>query len=163
MTETGPLGEEAARLLAAAQEWLHRTVLDPATARVATGSPDCCWCPLCQLVAAARGDRPELAERLAVGLAAMTELQGALAGLLRSVTEAAGTAAAGAGTSQPAADQPPADERPADERPTRTVQRIDLSEPDSQPDPEPDPDSELGPEPDPELEAGQASPAGDGG
>lgn len=150
MTETGPLGEETARLLAAAQEWLHRTVLNPATARVATGSPECCWCPLCQLAVAARGDRPELAERLAAGLSAMTELQGALAGLLRSVTEAAGTAAAGGGASHPAGsaaagsagDQPPADERPA-----RTVQRIDLSEPDPQPDREPGPQPDREPDP----------------
>ncbi len=134
MTETGPLGEEAARLLAAAQEWLHRTVLDPSTARVATGSPECCWCPLCQLVAAARGNRPELAERLATGLAAMTELQGALAGLLRSASEAA---AAGQGAAGQAAESPPAGPspsgpsaaKPADERPARAVQRIDLSDP----------------------------------
>jgi len=107
VTETGPLGEEAARLLGAAQDWLHRTVLDPATARVATGSAECCWCPLCQLIAALRGNRPELTERMSE---ALTELQAALAGLLRSVTE---PAAAG--------------EQPPDERPARTVHRIDLS------------------------------------
>jgi hypothetical protein len=109
MTEPGPLGEEATRLLGAAQQWLHRVVLDPATAKVATGSPECCWCPLCQLIAAARGDRPELAERLSEAMAAMTDLQGALAGLLRSVTETSSAAEAGQG--------PPA----------RDVQRIDLS------------------------------------
>jgi len=111
MTDAGPLGEEAARLLGAAQDWLHRTVLDPATAKVATGSPECCWCPLCQLIAALRGNRPELTERLSEALGALTELQTALAGLLRGVTV---PAAAG--------EQPPADERPA-----RTVHRIDLS------------------------------------
>lgn len=110
MTEAGPLGEEAARLLGAAQDWLHRTVLDPATARVATGSAECCWCPLCQLIAALRGNRPELTERLSEALGALTELQAALAGLLRGFAE---PAAAG--------DPPPA------ERAARTVHRIDLS------------------------------------
>jgi len=112
MTETGPLGEEAARLLGAAQEWLHRVVLDPATAKVATGSPECCWCPLCQLVAAARGDRPELAARLSDGLAAMTELQSTLAAVLRSMAEPTASA----------------------ERPARTVHRIDLSDVDTETD-----------------------------
>jgi len=105
--QTGPPGEEAARLLGAAQDWLHRVVLDPATARVATGSQECCWCPLCQLIAAMRGNRPELTERLSEALGALTELQTALAGLLRS----------------PAEPTPPA------ERPARTVHRIDLSDP----------------------------------
>jgi hypothetical protein len=106
MTEPGPLGEEAARLLGVAQQWLHRAVLDPATAKVATGSPECCGCPICQLIAAARGDRPELAERLSEARAAMSDLQAALAGLLRSVTEST----------------PDAPGRPAG-----GVQRIDLS------------------------------------
>jgi hypothetical protein len=109
MTEAGPLGEEATRLLGAAQEWLHRVVLDPSTAKVATGSAECCWCPLCQVIAAARGDRPELAARMSDALGAMTELQSALAGLLRSVTE------------------PPERSDSAD-RPARTVHRIDLSD-----------------------------------
>jgi len=110
MTEAGPLGEEATRLLGAAQDWLHRVVLDPGTAKVATGSPECCWCPLCQLIAAARGSRPELTERLSEALGALTELQAALAGLLRGVTEPA------------AAGEPEA------ERPARTVHRIDLAD-----------------------------------
>lgn len=106
MTEPGPLGEEAARLLGVAQQWLHRAVLDPATAKVATGSPECCGCPFCQLIAAARRDRPELAERLSETMAAMSHLQGALAGLLRSVVEPT-----------PGGQDPPAG----------GVQRIDLS------------------------------------
>lgn len=153
MTETGPLAEEAARLLAAAQDWLHRAVLDPATAGVATGSPECCWCPLCQLVGAARGDRPELAERLAAGLTAMTELQGALAGLLRSVTEAAGAAAAGARAQAAGSDSAAKDQAAADERPARTVQRIDLTEPEADP----------GSSADPAGPASSAGPAAEGG
>ena len=114
MTQPGALGEEAARLLGAAQDWLHRVVLDPNTAKVGTGSPECCWCPLCQLIAAARehlsvptgGPRPELSERLSDALRAMSELQAAVTGLLRSA-------------SQPT---------PEPERPVRTVHRIDLSD-----------------------------------
>jgi len=108
VTQPGPLAEEAAKFLGAAQEWLHRTVLDPDTARVATGSPECCWCPVCQLVATVRGERPELAERLTeltVALApVLSELQAAVAGLLRN------------------GQQPSGEENRAE----RTVQRIDL-------------------------------------
>lgn len=92
--EPGPLADEAARLIGAAQDWLHRTVGDPASARIANGSPECCWCPFCQLIATLRGERPELTERLA-------DTQAALAGLLRTLADAAaatvptGTAAGG--------------------------------------------------------------------
>jgi hypothetical protein len=91
--EPGPLAEEAARLVGAAQEWLHRVVGDPAGSRIATGAEECCWCPLCQLIATLRGERPELLERLA-------DTQAALAGVLRAVADAAGlgTPASRAGT-----------------------------------------------------------------
>jgi hypothetical protein len=97
MTEPGPLAEELAKFLGAAQDWLHRSVIDPATARVATGGEECCWCPLCQLVATVRGERPELVERWG-------EVQTAIGNLLRSMGE----------TASPTAAEP-------------RVQRIDLS------------------------------------
>jgi hypothetical protein len=81
--EPGPIGEEAAKLLAAAGDWFHRTLGDPATARIATGAPECAWCPLCQLISVLRGDRPEITEKLA-------ETQAAVAGLLRALADAAG-------------------------------------------------------------------------
>lgn len=65
-------------------------VLDEAAAKVSTGAPECCLCPLCQLIVLARGHRPELAERFG-------EVQAAVAGLLRSLTESAGGTHAGAG------------------------------------------------------------------
>lgn len=86
MTEqVGPLGEEAVKLLAAAQDWFHRNLGDPATARIATGSAECAWCPVCQLIGMLRGDRPGgvLPERMA-------EVQNALAGLLRALADATG-------------------------------------------------------------------------
>lgn len=84
MTEPGPLAEELARFLGATHDWLQRSVLDPATARISTGAPECCWCPICQLVSAVRGDRPELLERLG-------EVQASIVSLLRTVTESAPT------------------------------------------------------------------------
>jgi DNA-binding transcriptional LysR family regulator len=80
--EPGPIGEEAAKLLAAAQEWFHRTLGDPAATRIATGAPECAWCPVCQLISLLRGDRPEITEKLA-------ETQTAVAGLLRALADAA--------------------------------------------------------------------------
>jgi hypothetical protein len=95
--EPGPLAEEAAKFIGAAQEWLHRVVLDPSTARVSTGSQECCWCPLCQLVCALRGERPELRERLG-------DVQVAVTGLLSALGQAAGQP--GPHQDQPDHDQP---------------------------------------------------------
>jgi len=104
MTEPGPLADELAKFLGAAQDWLHRSVLDPHTAGIATGSAECCWCPLCQLIATVRGDRPELLERWG-------EVQVAIANLLRTVGE----------STKPAGPSEP------------RVQKIDLSGPDDVP------------------------------
>lgn len=81
----GALADEAARLLGVAQQWLHRAIDDQSTTRIANGSPQCCWCPVCQLIATLRGDRPEISERLA-------DIQTALLGLLRALTDVPGTA-----------------------------------------------------------------------
>ncbi|MFL6128088.1 MAG: hypothetical protein ACJ73E_03375 [Mycobacteriales bacterium] len=75
---SGPLGEEALRLVEAAREWARRTFPE-VDAHLATGSPECCWCPLCRTVAVLRADRPELTERLAEVL---TTAAGALAAVL---------------------------------------------------------------------------------
>jgi hypothetical protein len=79
----GPLGEEALRLVEAARDWAARTFPD---AHLATGSAECCWCPLCRTVAALRGDRPEVSERLAE---VMTAAAGALAAVLDAVARPA--------------------------------------------------------------------------
>jgi hypothetical protein len=80
--EPGPIGEEAARLLSAAQDWFHRTLGDPSTARIAVGSAECAWCPLCQLITVLRGERPDISDKFA-------ETQTAVAGLLRALADAA--------------------------------------------------------------------------
>ena len=146
--EPGPLAEEAARLVAAAQDWVHRVVGEPDTARIATGAPECCWCPVCQLIAMLRGDRPELVERLA-------DAQTALAGVLRALADAAKPAgrpptadqssAQQSSAEQPTADQPaaePTPSQPTADQPTAgskpktarsRVQRIPLDEDQTKP------------------------------
>jgi hypothetical protein len=96
----GTVGEEASRLLDAVHDWARHTFGEGASARMATGAPECEWCPLCQFVAVLRGDRPETTEKI---VAAGTAVMSALRALL---------------------DQPTAD--PDEPRPR--VQRIDLDE-----------------------------------
>jgi hypothetical protein len=60
----------------------------------ATGSAECCVCPVCRAIAAAREPNPEFAERLATGAA---DLATGLAGVLRAFSRAAQTRAPGVG------------------------------------------------------------------
>jgi len=55
-------GEEAVKLLEAVQDWLRRP---PLSEHLATGAPECTWCPICQLVAVLRGERPDVNEKIA--------------------------------------------------------------------------------------------------
>lgn len=64
------MDEAIAELRALAEALLGR--VDPwlrsgaeAAAEPSAGNPDCGWCPLCALAAVLRGQRPELARRLA--------------------------------------------------------------------------------------------------
>ena len=59
----GSAAEEAARLFAAAEEWV-RTRAGGHLDGLATGAPECTVCPLCQGIAAVRGVRPETVEHL---------------------------------------------------------------------------------------------------
>jgi hypothetical protein len=68
---------------------------------VATGSAECCVCPLCRAIAAVRDPSPELALKLASGA---SDLASGLTGVLRSVSDL--VSATPAGRSRPGA--PPA-------------------------------------------------------
>ncbi|MGI8761154.1 MAG: hypothetical protein ACR2LF_07650 [Jatrophihabitantaceae bacterium] len=111
----GPFGEEAVRLLVAVQDWARRSFPEPAAAPGARPS-DCQWCPICQLMAVVRGERPDVSERVA-------EAGTALASALRAVLDVATGAEAGPGAA--AAGGPSRRPRPGRPR----VQRIDLAEP----------------------------------
>lgn len=59
----GSAAEEAARLLAAAEQWVRARAgghLDG----LATGAPECTVCPVCQGISAVRQVRPETVEHL---------------------------------------------------------------------------------------------------
>ncbi len=109
----GSLGEEARRLAEAIAGWSQEHgagfVAGAGTAQ------ECRYCPLCQLIGLARGDRPEVAARLAE------------AG--RSVAEALRTLLVPPGTDEPDADHGAADCPPAGPDPAgapHRVQRIDV-------------------------------------
>jgi hypothetical protein len=116
--QPGSVGEEAAKLLAALQDWARDGAGDATDAtssaaaaaaaaarrineHVATGGPDCRYCPLCQVIAAVRGTSPEVKEHLT---AAATSLVHAVAAVLAT---------------------PVPEQRPAERDP---VQRIDLDD-----------------------------------
>jgi hypothetical protein len=70
---------EAERLVAAALAAL--SMASRSTEGFATGSAECCVCPVCQAIAAARDPSPEFAEKLATGVG---DLATGLAGVLRA-------------------------------------------------------------------------------
>ena len=126
--EPGPLGDEAARLLAAAQIWLQRSVADTAAGRIATGSQECAWCPLCQLIALLRGDRVDVtraavAERFA-------DAQAAVGALLHALAEVAtAMAQSGSAATSRRPDSTAGGTDGTAERAPERVQRIDLTGP----------------------------------
>ena len=90
---TDPVRDEAERLVAAAiaalsvasrtlPGWGSRTGF-------ATGSAECCVCPVCRAIAAMREPNPEFAERLASGTA---DLATGVANLLRTLSRPSGGA-----------------------------------------------------------------------
>jgi hypothetical protein len=86
-----PVRDEAERLVAAAIAALSvasRSLpgLGP-RAGFATGSDECCVCPVCRAIAAMREPNPEFAERLATGAA---DLATGVASLLRSLSRPTG-------------------------------------------------------------------------
>ncbi len=103
--EPGAAAAQALRLLAGVQEWVRHD-LGPhvaaaphvTAARLATGAPECRYCPLCAAIAVLRGDRPEVTEKL-------VEAGSALLTALRAVFEPV-PAWPGAGPADHGADDP---------------------------------------------------------
>lgn len=58
---------------------------NPSDYRVANGSPECCVCPVCRVIAAMRDPSPETAERLATGAG---DLAAGVASFLRAASSA---------------------------------------------------------------------------
>jgi hypothetical protein len=95
----GSMEEEAAKLFAALQDWAiteditgadRSTSFGAAAAaaaaaahrvdeHIATGGPDCRYCPVCQVISAVRGTPPEVRQHL---VSAATSLMHAVTGLL---------------------------------------------------------------------------------
>jgi hypothetical protein len=71
--------EEAERLVAAGLAALSMAAQSPAG--FATGSAECCVCPVCKAIAAARDPDPQFAERLATGVG---DLATGVASILRA-------------------------------------------------------------------------------
>ncbi|GAA3451068.1 hypothetical protein [Dactylosporangium matsuzakiense] len=90
--------EEAERLVAAALAAMSMAA--NSTTGFATGSAECCVCPLCKAIAAARDPDPEFAERLATGAG---DLAAGVASFLRNFGE------------RPAPGRRPGAERPSAE------------------------------------------------
>ena len=105
----GSLGVEAAKLLAALQDWAKDSggeYVEAATAaasgaatglhdldeHLATGGPDCCYCPVCRVISAVRGTSPEVKAHLRL---AATSLVDAAAGMLATHTGTSGAQEAG--------------------------------------------------------------------
>jgi hypothetical protein len=88
--DVGTVAEEAAKLLGALSGWA-KDATHELEDHLATGAPECTYCPICRTVHAVRQLSPEVKEQLAG--AATSALQ-ALAGLV-SATGSAGSAPTG--------------------------------------------------------------------
>jgi hypothetical protein len=86
----GSVGEEAAKLFGALQEWARDSGSDYANAaagaatsaasslgavneRIATGGEDCRNCPICQMISAVRGTSPEVKQHLASAASSLVQ------------------------------------------------------------------------------------------
>jgi hypothetical protein len=81
-----PVRDEAERLVSAALAAVSmaaRTIPSTGPHAFATGSDECCVCPVCRVIATMRDPSAELSERLAAGAG---DLATAVAGILRTFT-----------------------------------------------------------------------------
>lgn len=100
-----------------AQPWLNQ-LLESGGPGDAHGASSCGWCPLCATISLVRGDRPELAERLATHtlgllgtLRAAMEPESDSGPRRRPASAAPGAESTGAPTGASAADAPAAENR----------------------------------------------------
>jgi hypothetical protein len=87
-----PVRDEAERLVTAAIAAISmaaRTIPSSGAHAFATGSDECCVCPICRVIATMRDPSAELSDRLTTGAG---ELATAVAGVLRTLTRAGGPA-----------------------------------------------------------------------
>src|SRR5262245_61863063 len=94
-----PVRDEAERLVTAALAAVALAARGVGGGRFATGSDECCVCPVCRVIAAMREPNADMTERLAAGAG---DLASAVANLLRTLTRSANTAsrAGGGGDSE---------------------------------------------------------------
>jgi hypothetical protein len=118
--------EEAERLVAAVLG--AASVAASSTAGFATGSAECCVCPVCKAIAAMRDPDPEFAERLASGVG---DLATGLAGVLRAFGNASPSTGDappseddvwGAATSEASLASPPAPKKPMAKKAVKKLQ-----------------------------------------
>lgn len=94
----GTIADEAVRLLDAVSDWVRRNLEGPASSHIATGAPECTWCPICQLIALVRGDRPEIGEKISE---AGASVMNAARTLIDAAAAQAAAARPGSGGTQP--------------------------------------------------------------
>lgn len=113
----GTAREEAERLVATVLAMAGRSGLGggAGTGAWATGSAECCVCPVCRVIAGLRDPHPMTAERLATGAG---DVATGVASLLRA-------ASAMAGNVRQAAERPPAERQPAPPTAERPVPPFD--------------------------------------
>ena len=114
----GSVGEEAAKLLSALQDWAQEggqgagglagdlagdlgEQLRSVDERVATGGQDCTYCPVCQVIARVRGASPEVRTHLAVATSSLLQ---AAATLLEARAPRSPSSQDGQSTGRPAAE-----------------------------------------------------------
>jgi hypothetical protein len=85
--QVGSVAEEAMKLFGAFSSWAKEhgeglsSLTDDLHEHVATGSPECTWCPVCRTVAAVRQTSPEVRAHLAT---AASSLMLAVSGMMAS-------------------------------------------------------------------------------
>jgi hypothetical protein len=67
------IGEDVSALVEGAQQWAKTAFGQLGEAFPHTGA-ECQWCPLCQFAALVRGERPDIAEKLAVAASAIADV-----------------------------------------------------------------------------------------